>query len=149
GGDYYATGGVVDTLTDLRENTLRSYGIGEDLKKAFSRAAIARCRDSQNGPHMGRRFDANSLLALGGAMIRFDPKPQHASIRSKVVFDLSRTDAHFPPSSAPGVMASRRRAWTRVISRSTANMGTWRAVSMPPNGSPILRRFLSEIQTAT
>jgi len=35
GGDYYATGGVVDTLTDLRENTLRSYGIGEDLKKAF------------------------------------------------------------------------------------------------------------------
>jgi len=56
GGDYYATGGVVDTLTDLRENTLRSYGIGEDLKKAFSRAAIARCRDSQNGPHMGRRF---------------------------------------------------------------------------------------------
>lgn len=56
GGDYYATGGVVDTLTHLRENTLKSYGIEEDLKKAFPERGIARCRGSQNGPHMGRRF---------------------------------------------------------------------------------------------
>jgi homoserine O-acetyltransferase len=136
GGDYYATGGVVDTLTDLRENTLRSYGIEEDLKKAFPERALRDAEIRKMARIWAEGFDANSLLVLGGAMMRFDPRPKLASIRSKVFFALSRTDAHFPPSIAPGVMAALgRRAWTRVISRSTANMGTWRAVSMPPNGS--------------
>jgi homoserine O-acetyltransferase len=39
-------------------------------------------------------------------MTRFDPGPKLASIRSKVLFVLSRTDEHFPPSITPGVMAS-------------------------------------------
>jgi len=54
----------------------------------------------------GETFDANSLLALGGAMMRFNPIPRLASIRAKVLFVLSRTDEHYPPSIAPGVMAA-------------------------------------------
>jgi hypothetical protein len=41
GGDYYATWGVVDTLADLRENTLRSYGIEERSEDGLSRTGIA------------------------------------------------------------------------------------------------------------
>ena len=60
GGDYYATWGVVDTLTDLRENTLRSYGIGEDLKKAFfpnGHCAMPRfAKWPAYGPKVSKRF---------------------------------------------------------------------------------------------
>ena len=48
----------------------------------------------------------HGYLVYDGAMMRFDPRPKLASIRSKVLFVLSRTDAHFPPSIAPGVMAA-------------------------------------------
>src|SRR5581483_4799334 len=39
GGDYYATGGVLDTLTDIRVTTLKSYGIEARLKQNMSDAS--------------------------------------------------------------------------------------------------------------
>ena len=65
GGDYYATGGVVDTLADLRENTLRSYGIEEELKKTFPERTLRDTEIRKTARIWAEGFDANSLLALG------------------------------------------------------------------------------------
>ena len=95
-------------------------------------------------------FDANSLLALGGAMMRFDPRPKHASIRSKVLFVLSRTDAHFPPSIAPGVMAAVEEAGVDArYFEIDSEHGHLASGLDAAKWESILRRFLSELQTAT
>jgi len=57
--------GVVDTLVDLRENTLRSYGIEEDLAKAFPERASRNAEIRNMARMWAEGFDANSLLALG------------------------------------------------------------------------------------
>ena len=62
GGDYYASGGVVDTLANLRENTLRGYGI----EKAFPERALCDAEIRKMARICAEGFDANSLLALGG-----------------------------------------------------------------------------------
>jgi len=150
GGDYYATGGVVDTLTDLRENTLRSYGIEEDLEKAFPERALRDAKIRKMAQIWAEGFDANSLLALGGAMMRFDPRPKLASIRSKVLFVLSRTDAHFPPSIAAGVMAALEEAGVDArYFEIDSKHGHLASGLDAAKWEPILRRFLSELQTAT
>ena len=95
-------------------------------------------------------FDANSLLALGGAMMRFDPRPKHASIRSKVLFVLSRTDAHFPPSIAPGVMAAVEEAGVDArYFEIDSEHGHLASGLDAAKWEPILRHFLAELQTAT
>ena len=63
--------------------------------------------DSSAGPN---EFDANSLLILGRAMEAYDVTPELARIRVPVLYVLSRTDALFPPSLAPGVMDGLRKA---------------------------------------
>ena len=73
GGDYYSTGGVVDTLVDLRENTLRSYGIEEDLEKAFPERASRNAEIRNMARMWAEGFDANSLLALGERHDAFRP----------------------------------------------------------------------------
>jgi len=95
-------------------------------------------------------FDANSLLAVGGAMMRFDPLPKLASIRSKVLFVLSRTDAHFPPSIAPGVMAALAEAGVDArYFEIDSEHGHLASGLDAAKWEPTLRRFLSELQTVT
>jgi homoserine O-acetyltransferase/O-succinyltransferase len=143
GSDCCATGGVVDTFTDLRENTLRSYGIEEDLKNAFPERAL-RDAEVRNMPRIwAEGFDANSLLALGGAMMRFDPRPKLASIRSKVLFVLSRTKTRISRWHLEEVGVDAR--YFGIDSEhghlaSGLDAAKW---------EPILKRFLSELQTAT
>jgi len=55
-------------------------------------------------------FDANSLFILGGAMETYDVSARFDRIKVPVLYVLSRTDALFPPSLAPGVMADLRKA---------------------------------------
>jgi homoserine O-acetyltransferase len=100
GGDYYDTPGMGATMLALRSETLKGYGMSADREAEIARLATA----------WAGEFDANSLLILGRAMEAYDVTPHLAQIRVPVLYVLSRTDALFPPSLAPGVMESLRDA---------------------------------------
>ncbi len=104
GGDYYDRGGVLESMIQIRVATLKTYGIETRLKDAMSdpREIEAAIRDE--AARWARGFDANSLVILAKALRGFDVTAQFSSIRSKVLFVLSRTDRLFPPELAPGVM---------------------------------------------
>jgi homoserine O-acetyltransferase len=136
GGDYYDKGGVKATLTALRMDTLRRYGLAvpeDELRRIASGWAEA--------------FDANSLFILGRAMADYDITPHYGRIRVPVLYVLSRTDALFPPSLAPEVMAGLRAAgveasYFEIDSEhghlaSGADAGKW---------APALRAFIQRLE---
>ena len=98
-GDYYETGGVRETMIRLRTDTLTRYGLSvapDDMRRIAGAWADA--------------FDANSLFILGRAMESYNITKDYGKIRVPVLYVLSTTDALFPPSLAPGVIAGLRAA---------------------------------------
>lgn len=102
GGDYYATGDVKQTLTRHRIDTLTRYGLARSLAERFADPGAELQRIAAD---WAAGFDANSLFILGRAMQTYDIAKDYAKIRVPVLYVLSRTDALFPPSLAPVVMA--------------------------------------------
>jgi homoserine O-acetyltransferase/O-succinyltransferase len=103
GGDYYETGGVKQTLTALRVDTLTRYGMARSLAVRFGDKADTELH--RIAANWAETFDANSLFILGRARDTYDVAAQYDRIKVPVLYVLSRTDALFPPSLAPGVMA--------------------------------------------
>jgi homoserine O-acetyltransferase/O-succinyltransferase len=110
GGDYYDRGGVHETLTALRVDTLTRYGLLASLAERFPAPGAAEAELRRIASGWADVFDANSLFILGGAMATYDITKDYGRIRVPVLYVLSRTDALFPPSLAPGVMADLRAA---------------------------------------
>jgi homoserine O-acetyltransferase/O-succinyltransferase len=110
GGDYYDTGGVLETLTDIRVATLKGYGIEARLKESMSDPAQIEAAIRKEATQWARTFDANSLIILADALRSFDVTPRFSQIKAKVLFMLSRTDLLFPPAIAPGVLADLKSA---------------------------------------
>jgi homoserine O-acetyltransferase/O-succinyltransferase len=104
GGDYYDAGGVLETLTEIRIATLKSYGIEARLRDTMSDPAQIEAAIREEATRWARGFDANSLLILAKALRTFDVTAQFNKIKAKVLYVLSRTDELFPPELAPGVM---------------------------------------------
>ncbi|OJY78364.1 MAG: hypothetical protein BGP12_00520 [Rhodospirillales bacterium 70-18] len=110
GGHYYRAGGILATMTAIREETLRRYGLEEELAGRFPEKAARDAEITRIAQNWARAFDGHSLLALGRAAERFDATPLLGRIKARVLYALSRTDALFPPSLAPEVMAALRAA---------------------------------------
>jgi homoserine O-acetyltransferase len=104
GGWYYDRGGVAATLTRMRVDTLRSYGIDAQLMDAYPDAAAREAAIVALAEPWARNFDANALVVLRRALRTFDTTPHFARIRAKVLYAISRTDKLFPPSIAPAYM---------------------------------------------
>lgn len=104
GGDYYDRGGVLETMTQIRSATLKTYGIETRLRDTMSDPVQIEAAIREEAARWARGFDANSLIILAKALRGFDVTAQFASIKSKVLYVLSRTDRLFPPDLAPGVM---------------------------------------------
>lgn len=102
GGDYYENGGVRGTLTELRVDTLTRYGLRNSLAERFADPDAELRRIASAWAEV---FDANSLFILGAAMANYDITKDYKRIKVPVLYVLSRTDALFPPSRAPRVMA--------------------------------------------
>jgi len=109
-GDYYDRGGVKDTLTRLRIDTLTRYGLADSLSGRFPDLAARDAELRRIAGAWADVFDANSLFILGRAMERYDITRDYGRIRVPVLYVLSTTDALFPPSLAPGVIAGLRGA---------------------------------------
>jgi homoserine O-acetyltransferase len=109
----YEAGAMIDTMTALREDTLRRYGMTEVLDAKYPDPADAAARAAELHA-LARRwaevFDPHSLLVLGAAANEFDATPAFARLRARVLFVLSTTDALFPPTLATPVMSALRAA---------------------------------------
>jgi homoserine O-acetyltransferase len=110
GGHYYDKGGVTPILTEMRVATLKRYGIDEQLAAKFPDKEAREAEIKRRAETWSKVFDANSLVALRKASVRFDAEKDMARIKAKVLYVLSRTDKLFPPSIAPDVMAKLKAA---------------------------------------
>ena len=110
GGDYYETGGVLDTLIDIRVVTLKGYGIEARLQQSMSDPNEIEAAIRNEATQWAKGFDANSLIILANALRGFDVRSRFSTIKAKVLFMLSRTDRLFPPDTAPGVMTDLKSA---------------------------------------
>ncbi len=146
-GDYYETGGVKQTLTALRVDTLTRYGLAASLATRFSTTADLELH--RIAATWAETFDANSLFILGRAMETYNVAALFNRIKVPVLYVLSRTDALFPPSLAPGVMADLKAAgvdatYFEIDSdhghlASGADAGKW---------APALRAFMHKLEGA-
>jgi homoserine O-acetyltransferase len=149
GGDYYDRGGVHDTLTALRVDTLTRYGLAASLAYRLPDAAARDAELHRIASAWADVFDANSLFVLGRAMATYDVSKDYTRIKVPVLYVLSRTDALFPPTLAPGVMAGMRAAgidaaYVEIDSEhghlaSGADAGKW---------APALRAFIAKLEAA-
>jgi homoserine O-acetyltransferase len=104
GGRYHERGGVLPTLTQLRIDTLRLYGIEAQLAASHPYPAARDAEIARRAADWARGFDANALIVLRRANIRFDVEPLFTRIRARVLYVLSRSDRIFPPSLFARVM---------------------------------------------
>ncbi len=136
-----------DTLTALRVDTLTRYGLAASLSDRFPDPAAREAELRRIASAWADVFDANSLFILGDAMASYDITKDYRQIRVPVLYVLSRTDALFPPSLAPRVMADLRAAgvdaeYVEIDSEhghlaSGADAGKWAAS---------LRKFISDLE---
>jgi homoserine O-acetyltransferase len=110
GGWHYDRGGIVETMTALRVETLQRYGTDEVLARTIADAAARDAELRRQAAAWAEVFDPNSLVALRKAAVRFDAERDFARIKAKVLYVISRTDKLFPPSIAPAVMDKLARA---------------------------------------
>ncbi len=99
GGDYYAKGGVLGTTTQMRIETLKEYGIEQQLIKQFPEEAAREAEIQRQAEVWARAFDANSLIVLKRAEVRWSVLEQLKAVKAKVLYVLISSDKVFPPSS--------------------------------------------------
>ena len=103
-GHCYANGGIVATMTALREQTLRRYGAEQGLRAEGRNEVQVAAEITRQALEWAKVFDPNSLLALGRAINLYDVSKELGRIKARVLYVLSRSDALFPPSLAQSVM---------------------------------------------
>ena len=144
GGDYYDKGGVRETLTDLRVDTLTRYGLRTNLAERFADPDAELRRIAAAWAEV---FDANSLFILGQAMATYDITKHYERIRVPVLYVLSRTDALFPPSLAPGVMADLRAAGVEAeYVEIDSDHGHLASGADADKWAPALRAFIAKLE---
>ena len=109
-GWYYDKGGIVPTLTALRIETLKRYGIEAELAHELPDAAARETAIHALAEAWAKSFDANGMLVLLRAQMRFDAEPGFQKIRAKLLYVLVTSDKLYPPTLAPAVMAKLKAA---------------------------------------
>jgi homoserine O-acetyltransferase len=105
-GGRYEAGGMLATMTALREEMLRRYGLETHLAARLPDPDERAAEITRQARAWAEVFDAHSLLVLARAANAFDATPGLADLQARVLYVLSRSDSLFPPRLAPGVMAA-------------------------------------------
>jgi homoserine O-acetyltransferase len=148
GGDYYETGGVKQTLTALRVDTLTRYGLANSLAARFPTKAAADAELHRIAAAWAEVFDANSLFILGRAMETYDVASRFDRIKVPVLYVLSRTDALFPPSLAPDVMGGLKSAGVdATYFEIDSDHGHLASGADADKWAPALREFMTKLET--
>ncbi|HZU88866.1 MAG TPA: alpha/beta fold hydrolase [Stellaceae bacterium] len=146
GGRYYDRGGVKRTLTEMRIETLKGYGIEEQLAPRYPDKAARERAIRAQAEEWARNWDANSLVILRRATIGFDTVKDFGKIRAKLLYVLCRTDKLFPPSLAPEVMSALAAAGVAArYFEIDSEMGHLASGPEHAKWSPALREFLAPL----
>jgi homoserine O-acetyltransferase len=149
GGDYYDTGGVKQTLTAMRVDTLTRYGMANSLAARYPNRADADAELHRIAGGWADVFDANSLFILGRALESFDVTAQFSEIKVPVLYVLSRTDALFPPTLAPDVMWSLKNAGVdATYFEIDSDHGHLASGADADKWAPALRAFMTRLESA-
>jgi homoserine O-acetyltransferase len=104
GGDYYEHGNLVETLTAIRIETLKSFGVDTALSRTISDPAERAAAIARRARQWAEGFDANALLVVMKILASYDVTADLRKIKARVLYILSRTDHLFPPTLAPDAM---------------------------------------------
>jgi homoserine O-acetyltransferase len=96
-GNYYDSGGMEDKLTEIRIDTLKSYGFEQKLDETLDEASRQQIL-FDTAREWALEFDANSLITSMQAVATFDVEQDLDKIRAKVLYILCDTDQWFPSS---------------------------------------------------
>jgi homoserine O-acetyltransferase len=148
GGWYYDRGGVKRLLTEMRIETLKGYGIEEQLAPAYPDPAAREAAIRVRAEEWARNWDANSLVILRRATIGFDTLKDFGKIRAKVLYVLCRTDRSFPPALAEEVMPAFAAAGVDArYFEIDSEMGHLASGPEHAKWSPVLREFLASLSS--
>ncbi len=149
GGWYYERGGILPTLTAMRIDTLKRYGIDATLAASYPEAEAREARIRELAEGWAREFDAHALVVLRQASVRFDAEREFAKIRAKVLYVLSRTDQLFPPSIAPAVLEKLRVAGVEATyAEIDSDFGHLASGRDAEKWAPALQSFLARLSPA-
>lgn len=110
GGWYYDNGGIRDTMTGLRIQTLNNYGMATALRdQGFDPAACEQIIWTM-AEKWSRQFDANAMLSLCKAAVKFDATDRVPDITARMLWVVCTTDQLFPPDPAVVAMLKKSRA---------------------------------------
>ena len=142
----YEPSAMVATMTALREDTLRRYGIDAVLAARHAdpveRAAVLRA----SARRWADEFDPHSLRVLEAAADAFDATPDFGSLRARVLFVLSTSDGLFPPALGPPVMAALRAAGVDAVYEALDSpYGHLAPGADAAKWAPTLARFLASV----
>ena len=136
------------TLTALRVDTLTRYGLANSLAARFPTKAAADAELHRIAAAWAEVFDANSLFILGRAMETYDVASRFDRIKVPVLYVLSRTDALFPPSLAPGVMGGLKSAGVdATYFEIDSDHGHLASGADADKWAPALREFMTKLET--
>jgi homoserine O-acetyltransferase/O-succinyltransferase len=146
GGRYYHTPGPLQTLTDIRVETLKRYGIDANLTPRYPDPVEREAAIREQAAAWAAKWDAHSLMILRRALLGFDTRPDFARIRAKVLYILCRTDNLFPPKIAPAVMEALAAAGVEArFFELDSDLGHSSAGPEYAKWSPTLREFLAPL----
>jgi homoserine O-acetyltransferase len=146
GGWYYDRGGAKRVLTEMRIETLKGYGIEEQLAPRYPDKAAREAAIRAQAEEWARNWDANSLVILRRATIGFDTVKDFGKIRAKVLYVLCRTDKLFPPALADEVMPALAAAGVAArYFEIDSELGHLASGPEHAKWSPVLREFLAPL----
>jgi homoserine O-acetyltransferase len=147
-GWYYERGGPLHTLTTLRIETLKRYGVEAVLGARYTDGALRERQIRRMAEAWAREFDANSLLVLRKASVYFDAQRHFDAIKAKVLYVISRTDRLFPPAMGQRVMQRLRTAGVDAtyveIDSAYGHLASGREAAQ---WAPTLQVFLEQLTT--
>jgi homoserine O-acetyltransferase/O-succinyltransferase len=147
-GWFYERGGILPTLTAIRMETLKRYGIEAIIGNNHLSPDQQEARIRRQAEAWAREFDAHSLVILRKASVRFDAQRDLGAIRAKVLYVLSRTDRLFPPSMGARVMGRLQAAGVDAtyveIDSDYGHLASGREAE---KWAPALQAFLERLQT--
>lgn len=148
GGHYYdRPGGVLATMMAVREETLRRYGLDDELAQHLPDKAARDAEIRRRAREWAEAADAHSLLVLGQALDHYDLRGELGRIRARVLYVLSRTDRLFPPSLAAEVMPALAAAGVRAAyAEIDSEHGHLASGTEAAKWAPALRAFMDDIE---
>ncbi|MGE5271754.1 MAG: homoserine O-acetyltransferase family protein [Thiohalocapsa sp.] len=147
GGRYHQKGGGAKaTLTEIRVETLKRYGIEANLAARYPDPAEREAAVRAQAANWAQNWDAHSLPILRRALLGFDTRPDFARIKARVLYVLCRSDALFPPKIAPGVIEALHQAGVEArYFELDSDMGHSSSGPEHAKWSPVLREFLAPL----